>query len=314
MVETLKTMATKVRFEVDYEDAPASAHRAFCIKGFFGEGALIGATIANSQAEANWYLKFAPHSRVRTPICRYAAIDPQSGHGIVIMEDVVAAGGRFLSALEPYSPDQAAASLDQLARLHAEHWGGNLLDNYSWIERRLLDMASAPWVPLDMLQDMLDGERGVPLQRAIKNAERIQRGIEALAKVSVARGECLIHGDAHAGNLFEMQGAPALIDWQLLQRGSWALDVAYHIAATLNVEDRRNSERDLLREYLNRLRAHGVQPPAWDEAWQAYRTYMLYGFFLWSITRKVVPNVIHEFVKRLGLAVTDLETFELLGV
>jgi Ser/Thr protein kinase RdoA (MazF antagonist) len=230
------------------------------------------------------------------------------------MDDVVAAGGRFLTALEPYTLEQAAGSLDQLALLHSEHWQGASLDRFSWLRRPLHEMAKTPWLSAAALQELMDGERGIPLQPATKNAERIQNGITALAKLSTGRSECLVHGDAHAGNIFEMSGAPSLIDWQLLQRGPWALDVPYHLAATLRPEDRRAAEQDLLRHYLDRLRAYGVEPPAWEEAWSDYRAYMTYGFFLWAMTRRVAPAITHEFVKRLGLAVTDLGSFELLGV
>jgi hypothetical protein len=41
---------------------------------------------------------------------------------------------------------------------------------------------------------------------------------------------------------------------------------------------------------------------------------MAYGFFMWAITQKVEPAIVEEFNRRLGLAVTELGTFELLGV
>ena len=57
--------------------------------------------------------------------------------------------------------------------------------------------------------------------------------------------------DLHLGNLFlNAAGLPCLLDWQLVQRGMWYVDVGYHIASTLTVEDRRASEHELLRHYL----------------------------------------------------------------
>jgi hypothetical protein len=312
IVETFKSTATKVRFEVDFDDAPPGAGSTLCIKGFFGGGALGGGVAGRN--EASYYLELAPHSKVRTTNCRYAGIDQETGHGLILMDDVVAAGGRFLTALEPYSLDQAASSLDQLALLHAEHWGGATLGRFSWIRRPLDDMGKTPWLSVATLQELMDGERGIHLPPAARDAQRIQNGISALTKMSATRTDCLVHGDAHAGNIFEMSGAACLIDWQLLQRGAWSLDVPYHLAATLRVEDRRESEQDLLRHYLDRLRAYGVEPPAWEEAWADYRAYMMYGYFLWAMTRRVAPAITNEFVKRLGLAITDLESYDLLGV
>lgn len=311
-VDYQKNSATKVRFEVDYESAPSDMHRAFCVKGFFGDSFQMGGYA--SRAEARYYLDFAPDTKVRVPICTYAAIDEKTGHGMIVMQDVVAAGGRFLGALQPYTPDQAAASLDQLALLHAEHWLGKGLDPYPWLTNRLNNIADGPWIPMERLQTLMDGERSIPLDPAICSAQRLHKGLMVLLERMRGLPQCLVHGDAHAGNVFEMSGKPSLIDWQMLQLSSWALDAPYHIATTLTVEDREKSEKALLKHYLDRLRAYGVEPPSWDDAWAAYRTHMLYGYFMWSITQRVDPPIILEFVKRLGSAVSALETFELLGV
>ena len=39
---------------------------------------------------------------------------------------------------------------------------------------------------------------------------------------------------------------------------------------------------------------------------------MLYGFYMWAITRKVEPQITHEFNRRLGLAVADFDSFTLI--
>jgi hypothetical protein len=314
VVQTQKTMATKVRFTVEFKDAQAPLGTAYCVKGFFGENPLTDIPAKNSQAEVRYYQQISPQSDVNTPIARYAEIDETSGHGILLMEDVVAAGGRFLSAAAPYSPDQAERSLAQLATLHAESWNDVGPDRYGWLRNRLDDMVERSYLPLDELQDLLDGERGIPLDASILDAQRVYRGIGAVAARAADLPQCLVHGDAHAGNLFEQDGELALIDWQLLQRNSWALDVSYHVGAALSVDDRRSSETDLLRGYLERLSAHGVEAPSWDAAWNSYREHMAYGYYLWAITRFVEPTITHEFVKRLGTAVTDLETYRLLDV
>ena len=85
----------------------------------------------------------------------------------------------------------------------------------------------------------------------------------------------------------------------------WYFDVGYHIASTLTVEERRRSERDLLRHYLDALASYGVTPPSWDDAWRAIAGGMLHGFFLWGITTKVEPAIIATLLTRLGTAVAD---------
>jgi len=158
------------------------------------------------------------------------------------------------------------------------------------------------------------GERGDPLPDTIRDCERIYAGLRQLAARDPAMGQCLVHGDAHAGNVFETAEGCGIIDWQLLQRGHWSLDAAYHIAAVLPVEQRRRHEQDLLRHYLDRLASHGGEPPAWADAWDRYRESVAYGMFLWGITLRVAPPIIMEFNRRLGTAVADHDSFGRLGV
>jgi hypothetical protein len=40
----------------------------------------------------------------------------------------------------------------------------------------------------------------------------------------------------------------------------------------------------------------------------------VYGFYLWSITRRVDPAIINVFVARLGASVTRHDSYQLLGL
>ena len=116
VTETLQTMATKVRFDVEYVDAPVGAPRALCVKGYFGSG--VGYRSTAGLGETKFYRELASTLSVRVPPCFYTGIDESTGQAIIIMEDLVTSGSTFLSALSPYRVDQAASTLDQLARLH----------------------------------------------------------------------------------------------------------------------------------------------------------------------------------------------------
>jgi hypothetical protein len=62
------------------------------------------------------------------------------------------------------------------------------------------------------------------------------------------------------------------------------------------------------------MRDLDVAMPAWDDAWLAYRRALVYGYNLWAVTTTVDPRITHEFVFRLGTAVADHHSMELLGV
>ena len=133
--ERLETVATKVRFRVDYEDADGTRVDAFCVKAYFNPA--MRARVGAGEPEARFYTDIAPTLPIRVPPCVYAAIDPETGHALVLMEDLVAQGATFLTALSPYSVEQAKGTLQQLARLHAEHWDDPGLGTHPFLAPRL---------------------------------------------------------------------------------------------------------------------------------------------------------------------------------
>jgi hypothetical protein len=309
-VELLKTVATKVRFAVTFDGQPEA--QGFCLKGLLDVDEMTARGGSTMIREADFYGLIAPYVNVEVPTCIARIVDRTAQQGVIIMRDLIAAGARFCSALEPFSADDAAASLGQIARLHA---GRALLDNAPWITPRVSELAQMTYVTPAMLQELLDGPRGDNLTPAVRNAERLVAGMKVLAERDAARPQFLVHGDAHAGNIYRTaNGASGLIDWQLLQRGGWALDVAYHLCAILPVEIAEREERRLLDEYLATMAGLGFAMPDREEAWSQYREAVLYGYYLWSITRRVDPPIIVQFVDRLGKAVGRHDSHALLGI
>ena len=310
VTEDLRTIATKVRFDVAYDANPSGAPAALCVKGYFGPDSEGFRSLG--QMEARFYSEIAPNLSVQVPPCVHTGIDPDTGHGLILMEDLVAGGSTFLTAMSAYSVDQAAATLDQLARLHTADRGAITADT-AWLAPRLGGYLD--YVTEERLQDQLDDGRADGLDPSVRRADRLRAGLGVLSAHSAAHADCLVHGDAHAGNLYlAPDGTPGLIDWQVVQWGAWELDVAYHLGAVLDVDDRRAHERALLGHYLDALRAHGGHAPAEADAWAAYRAALVYGYFMWGITQRVERPILVTFVQRLGTAVQDHDSFTLLGV
>ena len=309
VVEVIRTMATKLRFKVTWDDGRKSA--ALCLKAFLDVDEATARGGSTTIIEADFYDRIAPQATVRVPACVATICDRANPQGVIIMRDLIEDGARFCSALEPFSADQAAASLEQIARLHAAR---KVLATETWIERRIASLAEATYVPQPMLQELLDGPRGVNLSARTKDAGLLIAGMRALAARDAALPQTLVHGDCHAGNIFQTADGPGLIDWQLLQRGGWALDVAYHIAAVLPVELAEREEWNLLRHYLEVARGFGNEVPDFETAQAQYRAAPVYGYYLWAITRRVDPPIINVFVDRLGKSVTRHDSFKLLGL
>jgi hypothetical protein len=309
-VDSSKTLATKVRLRATVERADGSHDtRAYCVKAH-----LDGTPGADLLSEAHFYAELAPRLDVRAPRAYYAALDEPAQQAMIIMDDVVANGGTFLSAHTPYSLDTTRDTLGQLARLHATTWGCEKVADLGWLTPRITGMAD--FYPADLLQSLLDDGRGPDIAPELRSATNLQ---EAMRRTGAHEVTCVIHADPHSGNSYlDAARRACWLDWQITQRGNWSTDVAYHLATVLDVETRRAYEAELLRHYLQELESQlapmGATAPSWDEAWEQYALGFSYGYFLWVITRISSRAVVLIHIPRLAAALTDHDTFHRLGV
>lgn len=308
----ISRVSTNARFHIECAGGtPDGLSPHLCGKGYFSE---VGRAFRSvGEPEAGFYRDIAASTGMRTLRSVYADVDPATRHGVVITEDVVAQGATFLDALSDYTPDQAAESLEQLAELHAATWGDPAYADAAWLASRLATYLERRGI--DEIRGNFEGPIGSGVPDESRDAERLVDAYRTLAaETGSASPWSVIHGDAHVGNLYlDGDGRPSFVDWQLVQRGPWYLDVGYHIASALTVEDRRRTERDLVRHYLDRLAARGVDPPRGHDVWLGVRRGIVHGFFLWGITLKVEPAVTATLLERLGTAVADHDAFEAIG-
>jgi aminoglycoside phosphotransferase (APT) family kinase protein len=306
----VETIATKLRFRVEYAGGADGLPTDLCAKGYFNATAASRA----GHPEVAFYREVAPTlDGVRSPVCVHAGVDEATGHALILMEDLVAGGATFLDPLASYGPEKAAATLDLLAALHAAYWERPAADLPAAFAPRVARMAGI--FPTDVLQAQLDDGRGAGVPGEVLRADRLQAALGAIGALSGGQPQCVVHGDTHTGNVYELgDGRPGLLDWQVTQRGTWALDVAYHVGSVLDPDERERNERDLLDHYLGRLAARGVTPPGRDDAWTLYRAHLPYGFFLWAITRMVDRPIVERHTWRLGTAVAANGSLDLLGV
>jgi hypothetical protein len=307
VVETLDdNIATKLRVRALAEGAEPLA---LCLKAYLNPES---ARFANlGQYEYRFYRDLASPSGIECPRLVYGAIDPETGHGLIIMDDLTAAGCRFLSVMSPYSADQTAATLAEFAKLHHTD-PARSADGIQWLEPRL--DAALDYIDEGRLQALLEDGRSAGLPDEVLNAARLRAAFGAFTSRGMQDPNALIHADCHAGNVYlTPSGRPGLIDWQVLQRGPWYVDVAYHIAAVLEESDRQAHERDLLDEYVGLRRSMGDQMPAPDVCWDRYREALVYGWYMWAITYRVNPELSQAFSRRLGAAAAYHDTIGRLG-
>jgi hypothetical protein len=310
-VESLESTARKVRISVSYDEtAGHAAPTAFCVKGYFNpEYVQFGSTGIH---EVHFYDRLAGRVPIQVPTARYTGIDPESRHGLVLMDDIVARGGEFFDQLGWYDSITVRTSVTELAGLHARFWEDMLADE-EWLAPKIRRFPG--YINDEVLDDLLRGPRAEGFPDSMRDAARLKAGMFALADRYAGKPRTLLHADLHLGNLYRSaDGRIGFIDWQNYEFGHWSMDVAYHLGTALRPSVRAESERSVLEYYLQQLAERGGPVLARDEAWEDYRAALLYGYFLWGMTRRVEPRITEELTQRLGRAVLDHDSLEVLGV
>lgn len=310
VLECLRGTATKLRLALRYEAGSVGPEFLWVKAGWEAHSPRVA---AQYRAEVDFYSRLAPTMDINVPGCYFAGVDPRSGMGLLLLEDLGERGVTFGDPTTPLTPGQVAAVLELQARYHARYW-----DNP--VARRLSGSHAESGIIESMLAEphwstQLANPRGAFLSAALRDRERLGGAVLRLAAITNhPEHPCLIHADPHLGNLFfEADGRPGILDWQSPQCGNWAHDYAYTVIGSLTVEDRRAAEADLLRGYLAQLAANGVAAPDFDTAWIAYRKHALYGV-MWALCPPQMQreeNVV-AMTQRFAAGATDLGSLDLL--
>ncbi len=223
--------------------------------------------------EVRFYRDLAPLLRLRVPEVHVAIHDESDDSFILLMEDLTASGCEVSDGTWGVDADRAAEALVGLAEIHAR---------YEDPARRA---AEAPWVPEPVFGSTYGS---VMLQYGLDNhRDRLSDHFAAIAEIYIHQGKelhalftrgpkTIIHGDTHIGNLFFDHGTIGFLDWGIINVNTPMREVSYFMNMAMNIDDRRRSDKDLLRQYLEARQAFGASEITFDEAWLAHRVHAAY--------------------------------------
>jgi hypothetical protein len=255
VVEVIKTMATKVRFAVRFAGMTRAA--AFASKAFLDVDAATAKGGATTVREADFYGQLAPLVSVRTPDLR--ELHHRSRGSAGRHHHARSHQGRR-ALLHGIGSLHGGASCAEPGADREAPRGRRAARAIPWIDHRIAQLAQAQYVPQPLLQELLDGPRGEGLLARTRDAAVLIAGMKAWRTKIPSRNKrwCMAMRtpETYIASA-DGSGPPGLIDWQLLQKGSWALDVPYHICAVLEAADAEREERRLLSHYLDTVRALG---------------------------------------------------------
>lgn len=319
-VDSIMGTSSKIRIRLSYETGSQDLPETVIIKGGFDEHSALMRDM--HEVEARFYRDVQSRLPMTSPDCHFAGIDSENGHSVVIMEDLVPREVTWCHGQRPLAYPQVAAFLDAQAKYHAAFWDSSELQpegKYGWMFGPF-----APWC-VEYLNRYTQPEvwahymslpRAAAVPKRLHDCKRIEQALAQLANLHKSQPPCIVHGDTHLGNLYlEPDGTPGFLDMQV-RKSVWVQDVAYHIVAALDIEDRRRWERTLLSRYLDRLRTLGIDAPSFEEAWLLYRCELVYGLFIFLINEvKFQTEAVNTaYAARFAAAVTDHDSFQLLGV
>jgi hypothetical protein len=325
IVQIIPGTATKIRVRASYGDGHDwFPPETLCIKGGFDKRLYRKAATAlvkrlhlmdtarAYQLEAAFYNDLAPAVKAPLPRCWFAGSDSASGQGIVVLDDLTAAGVSFGDPTRPWSVDRVAAALEVQAAWHAATWQRSR-DAYRWLppasiigELTPILLSSIHW------NTHFRHPRSPSLPPPLNDRRRVRAALAQMWRRHASEAICLTHGDAHLGNAYvDQHGQPTFFDWQAVCFGPPLDDVAYFVTGALQTADRRAHERDLLRHYLAALTSQGIEAPTEEEAWRAYRCYSLHGI-LWAVTPPMMQsrNNVRAMAERHVAAILDLDALQ----
>jgi Ecdysteroid kinase-like family len=294
-IESIGTgqMSESCRVSIDYVPGPDAGPPTVVLKTASADqnSRSAGVGLGVYDREVRFYRELAP--RVGGPLaeCHLAVIDPDQGSFTLLLEDVSPAvqGDQIAGC----AVDQARLALRELAELHAPVFADPQLGATPWLnQENVLGQA----LMSQLLQAFLEryGDRVLP-----EHQEVCRRFVASLdGWVSDRRPPLgLVHGDYRLDNmLFGVHEAPrrfVVVDWQTVSWGPVMSDASYFLGGSLTLQDRRRHEQELVREYYDTLRAHGVRGFDWSDCWNGYRRQSFLGILM-----TVGPAVIVERTER----------------
>jgi hypothetical protein len=250
------------------------------------------------------------------PVFYGGGMDWRRAASVVVSEDVVAAGGRLQDARTPLGVEEVRSGLRGLAALHAAYWErpvpaalGHLR---AWRLGPAWGVVSVASLARGLRRAAEAEGRRLCLPKEI-GPHALGRQFRRSAAVAASGPQTVLHGDPHPGNVYTTaDGRTGFFDWQLARRGQWSHDVGYFLAGSLDVEDRRRHERELLAAYLDALAGAGVRAPSFDAAWSRYRGTPAFGLATWLHTLSFGTfqraDVCIATIRRFTAAYVDLGT------
>jgi aminoglycoside/choline kinase family phosphotransferase len=235
------------------------------------------------ERETRFYQQLAARPAVAAPRCWFAGMDDTAREHVLLLEDL--AGFRNGDQAVACSVADAHAALAALGAFHAAFWNDDSVAGLEWLPpiNAEINKATGEAVYAKSLPGFLDVFGRVLTPETMAMAQRYGSNVRQLLDRLEALPNTVVHFDFRLDNLFfdGPSDAPVrLIDFQAVARGGGAYDVGYFLSQSLDIEDRRAHEGELLDTYLDALAAHGVTGYGREQLQDDLRVGIIYSWII----------------------------------
>lgn len=272
------------------------------------------------RAEVAFYDTIAPTLKVPVPRCWFSALSEDGTTFVLLLADL--SPSEQGDQLAGCTPTAALPGVRALAGLHGPRWS-----DPAWFDLPVTvmpmpeaesarGMGDIARLATDMFLDKLG-------PRMSSDSRDVLRGYPALVgdwlMIHPSRF-CLLHGDFRLDNLmFAPDGTITVVDWQTISVGLPARDLAFFIATSLTVDDRRSAEQELVQAYYSALLEEGVVGYSLASCLEDYRLGLLHVLLIatlgWAFSTNTDrgDQMMLVMVDRACTAIADLGSFDLIN-
>ncbi|MDY7103765.1 MAG: phosphotransferase [Actinomycetota bacterium] len=263
-------VGANVRYRLGYAGNPGPGSVVCKFSSRDPVSAAGGIATLTYETEVAFYRDLADRVAVSRPHCHWADIESGTADVVLVLEDLAPA--TQADQIVGCTVEQAALAVDEAAALHATCWDDPALTELAWLDRRTqLDL---PTVLPPMWKAFVERYESTLDAVTLEEGRRLVASVDAAAANRPGM-RTAVHGDFRLDNMLFASaegGRPiTVVDWQTVQLGAGASDVAYFLGSAFAPEVRRDNEEDLVRRYHAALTARGVTGYSFDECFEDYR-------------------------------------------
>jgi thiamine kinase-like enzyme len=249
------------------------------------------------------------------PACYYSELREDSNHFAMILEDLAPG----IPSDQVIGTDRKISRevIEQFAKLHAKWWNSDELEGYGWAKWLVTEMPIE--AALALFEESMKQAEATGKFDAYPEMKRLMPFLPPLFRIEPAPPFpfTLAHGDLRSDNIIQPSpegGRFAVIDWQLAGIGDPANDIARWLSQSISIEDRRDTEKELLKLYHDRLVEYGVKNYSYKKFINDYKTNLIVLLLMFSMSMDSVDQssdrakaLFHQFYSRLDAALVDWE-------